>query len=85
MPNVRAELGDRISYCDRPNGCLEGADALAIATEWNEFRNPDFEVMRRLLRQPVIFDGRNLYDPARMTSLGFTYQGIGRADAGQAG
>ncbi len=85
MPNVRAELGDRISYCDRPYGCLEGADALAIATEWNEFRNPDFEVMRRLLRQPVIFDGRNLYDPARMASLGFTYQGIGRADAGQAG
>ena len=50
-------------YCDRPYGALEQADALAIVTEWNEFRNPDFEVMRRLLRQPVIFDGRNLYDP----------------------
>jgi hypothetical protein len=53
----------------------------AIVTEWNEFRNPDFEVMARLLRQPVIFDGRNLYDPARMAALVFTYQGIGRAPA----
>ncbi len=79
MPNVRALYGDRITYCDRPYGCLEGADALAIATEWNEFRNPDFEVMRRLLRQPVIFDGRNLYEPERMAALGFTYHGIGRA------
>ena len=50
-----------------------------IVTEWNEFRNPDFEVMRRLMRQPVIFDGRNVYDPARMAALGFTYHGIGRA------
>jgi hypothetical protein len=53
----------------------------AIVTEWNEFRNSDFEVMARLLRQPVIFDGRNLYDPARMHALGFTYHGIGRAPA----
>ena len=51
----------------------------SIVTEWNEFRNPDFEVMRRLMRQPVIFDGRNVFDPARMAALGFTYQGIGRA------
>jgi UDPglucose 6-dehydrogenase len=49
-----------------------------IATEWNEFRNPDFEIMFRLLRQPVIFDGRNVYDPARMASLGFQYSGVGR-------
>ncbi|MFO0952083.1 MAG: UDP-glucose/GDP-mannose dehydrogenase family protein [Isosphaeraceae bacterium] len=79
IPNVRAIYGDKLTYCDRPYGCLEQADALAIVTEWNEFRNPDFEVMARLLRAPVIFDGRNLYDPARMASLGFTYQGIGRA------
>ena len=58
---------------------LEQADALLVVTEWNEFRNPDFEVMRRLMRQPVIFDGRNVFDPARMAALGFTYQGIGRA------
>jgi len=58
---------------------LEQADALVVVTEWNEFRNPDFEVMARLLREPVIFDGRNLYDPARMAALGFVYHGIGRA------
>jgi UDPglucose 6-dehydrogenase len=79
LTNVRSLYGERLIYCDRPYGALEQADALAIVTEWNEFRNPDFEVMYRLLRQPVIFDGRNLYDPARMAALGFTYHGIGRA------
>jgi UDPglucose 6-dehydrogenase len=79
LANVQAIYGDRLTYCDRPYGALEQADALAIVTEWNEFRNPDFEVMSRLMRQPVIFDGRNLYDPMRMAALGFTYQGIGRA------
>jgi UDPglucose 6-dehydrogenase len=79
IANVRAIYDDRLTYCDRPYGALEQADALAIVTEWSEFRNPDFEVMSRLMRQPVIFDGRNLYDPARMAALGFIYQGIGRA------
>jgi UDPglucose 6-dehydrogenase len=79
LGNVRPLYGERIVYCDRPYGALEQADALAVVTEWNEFRNPDFEVMRRLMRQPVIFDGRNVYDPGRMASLGFTYWGIGRA------
>ena len=79
LANVRQLYGERLAYCDRPYGALEQADALAVATEWNEFRNPDFEVMRRLMRQPVIFDGRNVYDPARMAALGFTYHGIGRA------
>jgi UDPglucose 6-dehydrogenase len=81
LANVRAIYGAKLTYCDRPYGCLEQADALAIVTEWNEFRNPDFEVISRLLRHPVIFDGRNLYDPARMAALGFTYHGIGRATA----
>jgi len=81
LANVRALYGDRLIYCDRPYGALEGADALAIVTEWNEFRNPDFEEMRHLLRDPVIFDGRNLYDPARMAAMGFTYHGIGRTAA----
>ena len=76
--NVRALYDDRLTYCDRPYGALEQADALVITTDWNEFRNPDFEVMFRLLRQPVVFDGRNLYEPARMAELGFIYQGIGR-------
>jgi UDPglucose 6-dehydrogenase len=78
MHNVRAIYGDRLTYCDRPYAALEGADGLAIVTEWQEFRNPDFELMRRLMRQPVIFDGRNLYDPATVRELGFTYFGIGR-------
>jgi UDPglucose 6-dehydrogenase len=80
LPNVRQIYGERLAYCDRPYGALEQADALAVATEWNEFRNPDFEVMRRLMRQPVVFDGRNVFDPARMAALGFTYYGIGRGD-----
>ncbi len=77
--NVRAIYGNCLVYCDRPYGALEQADALAVVTEWSEFRNPDFEVMRRLLSEPVIFDGRNVYDPARMAALGFVYHGIGRA------
>jgi UDPglucose 6-dehydrogenase len=79
LGNIRSRYGNRLAYCDRPYGTLEQADALAVVTEWNEFRSPDFEVMRRLMRQPVIFDGRNVYDPARMTALGFAYHGIGRA------
>ena len=78
MANVRAELGDAIVYSDRPYGALEGADGLAIVTEWQEFRNPDFEVMRRLLAGPVIFDGRNIYDEKAMAANGFTYYAIGR-------
>jgi len=79
LAHVRSLYGNRLAYCDRPYGALEQADALVVVTEWNEFRNPDFEVMRRLMRQPVVFDGRNVYDPARMAALGFTYHGIGRA------
>jgi UDPglucose 6-dehydrogenase len=78
MANVRALYGDRLVYCDRPYGALEGADGLAIVTEWQEFQNPDFEVMRRLMRERVIFDGRNLYDPKTPASFGFVYHSIGR-------
>jgi len=80
--NVRAEYGDKLVYCDRPYGALEGADGLAIVTEWQEFRNPDFEVMRRLMRQAAIFDGRNLYDPKNLADLGFVYYSIGRQPGG---
>jgi UDPglucose 6-dehydrogenase len=82
MPNVRAAYGDRLVYCDRPYGALEGADGLVIVTEWQEFRNPDFEIMRRLLRERVIFDGRNLYEPKTVAGYGFTYYGIGRKPPG---
>jgi UDPglucose 6-dehydrogenase len=78
MANVRALYGDKLVYCDRPYGALEGADGLVIVTEWQEFRNPDFEVMRRLLRERVIFDGRNLYEPKTLAGHGFTYHAIGR-------
>jgi UDPglucose 6-dehydrogenase len=78
MNNVRAIYGDRLIYCDRPYGALEGSDGLAIVTEWQEFRRPDFDLMRRLLRQPVIFDGRNLYDAKALTNQGFIYYAIGR-------
>jgi UDPglucose 6-dehydrogenase len=78
LANVRAQYGDRLAYCDRPYGALEGADGLAIVTEWQEFRNPDFEIMRRLMREHVVFDGRNLFEPKTMLGHGFSYYGIGR-------
>jgi UDPglucose 6-dehydrogenase len=78
MANVRALYGDKLVYTDRPYGALEGADGLAVVTEWPEFRNPDFLVMRGLMKGRVIFDGRNLYEPRTMTGYGFTYYGIGR-------
>jgi UDPglucose 6-dehydrogenase len=78
LANVREIYGSRLVYCDRPYGALEGADGLVVVTEWPEFRNPDFEVMRRLLRERVIFDGRNLYEPRQMEKLGFAYYAIGR-------
>src|SRR5690606_6068548 len=78
MGNVREEYGDRLYYADKPYGALEGADGLAIVTEWPEFRNPDFELIRRLLKGHVIFDGRNIYDDRAMARSGFTYYGIGR-------
>ncbi|MFO1023253.1 MAG: UDP-glucose/GDP-mannose dehydrogenase family protein [Planctomycetales bacterium] len=77
MENVKEIFGDRISYFPRQYDALEGAEALAIVTEWSEFRNPNFETMKQRLRQPVIFDGRNLYEPAAVRKLGFYYSGIG--------
>ena len=78
LPNIRQIYGDKLTYCDRPYGALEGADGLAIVTEWQEFRVPDFELMRRLMRDPVIFDGRNLYEPKTVQNAGFKYYAIGR-------
>jgi UDPglucose 6-dehydrogenase len=78
MQNVKALLGDKISYADDPYSALTNADALFIATEWSVFRTPDFDKIKALLKEPVIFDGRNLYDPARMKESGFTYFSIGR-------
>lgn len=76
--NLKQIYGDKLTYCDRPYGALEGADGLAVVTEWQAFRRPDFDVIKKLLRTPVIFDGRNIYEPKAMKELGFTYYGIGR-------
>jgi len=75
---ARRVFGDRIALCEKSYDALNGADALAVVTEWNEFREPDFAKMKRLLKQPVIFDGRNIYDPQQIRGLGFTYTSIGR-------
>jgi UDPglucose 6-dehydrogenase len=70
-----------IGYAESPLGALEGADALAVVTEWKEFRSPDFEAIRARLKTPAIFDGRNLYDPAELARFGLEYYPIGRAAA----
>jgi UDPglucose 6-dehydrogenase len=71
-------FGSRIQLLEKSYDALKGADALAIVTEWGEFREPDFPRMRKLLREPVVFDGRNLYTPEQMRAQGFTYYSIGR-------
>ena len=71
-------LGTRSRYVEKSYDALTGADALALVTEWNEFREPDFARMQKLMRQPVVFDGRNIYNPEHMRALGFTYFSIGR-------
>ncbi len=77
-PTARRIFGDRIALCEKSYDALAGADALAIVTEWNEFREPDFSKMRAQLKSPVVFDGRNIYSPEQMRALGFTYFSIGR-------
>jgi UDPglucose 6-dehydrogenase len=78
LSNARRIFGDRVSYHAINYDALKGADALLILTEWNEFRHPNFQRIRDYLKQPVIFDGRNLYDPELMKALHFTYYSIGR-------
>lgn len=79
MPNVKAEYGDKLTYAAHPYDALDGASALAIMTEWKEFVQPNFAEMKRRMAEPVIFDGRNLYNPANLKAAGFKYQSIGRA------
>jgi UDPglucose 6-dehydrogenase len=75
---ARHELPDPVVLCESSFDALEGADALALVTEWNEFRNPDFDKMLARMKHPVIFDGRNIYEPAKVRKMGFTYYGMGR-------
>jgi len=81
MDEARRVMGDvpRLAFVASPAEALQGADALVVVTEWKEFRNPDFDAIKATLKQPLIFDGRNLYDPAFMKTLGIDYQAIGRA------
>jgi UDPglucose 6-dehydrogenase len=78
LDSARRIFGERIAYAERMYDALPGADALVIVTEWLEYRNPDFAKMKALLAQPIVVDGRNLYAPDRMRSLGFRYHSIGR-------
>jgi len=78
MENVKKLVGDKIQYCQTPYEAAEGADAVFIATEWPEFRTPDFDKLSSILKGKVIFDGRNLYDLGAMKELGYAYYSIGR-------
>ena len=81
MPNVKAQIGDKIKYATNQYQALEKSDALIIATEWSEFRTPDFEMMAQQTKNKIIFDGRNLFDVQKMKELGYHYESIGRTDA----
>ncbi|MRG48227.1 nucleotide sugar dehydrogenase [Chitinophaga sp. SYP-B3965] len=81
MPNVKGVIGDKVVYAENQYATLENADALIIATEWSVFRTPDFDKIATTLKHKVIFDGRNLFDVARMQELGFYYESVGRLPA----
>ena len=81
MPNVKAQIGDKIQYATSPYDALNGADFLIIATEWSEFRTPDFERIEKEIKNKIIFDGRNLFEVSKMKELGYHYESIGRASA----
>ena len=78
MPNVQAQIGHVANYANDQYSCLAGADALIIATEWSEFRTPDFEIIDSKLKNKVIFDGRNLFENKQIKELGYYYESIGR-------
>jgi UDPglucose 6-dehydrogenase len=82
LQEAKKRLGRTVKYFESNYGSLSGAEALVVVTEWNEFRRPDFDRMKSLMREPVIFDGRNIYDPAKLREKGFVYYGIGRSGEG---
>jgi UDPglucose 6-dehydrogenase len=81
MEHARALIGNRIDYAETNYEALANADALVVVTDWNEYRHPDFDRVKRTLKQPVIVDGRNLYDVEKMRELGIKYHSIGRPSA----
>jgi UDPglucose 6-dehydrogenase len=82
MDRARLHFGDRVTLAPGPYEAVEGSDGLFVVTEWSEFRNPDFERMKALMREPVVFDGRNVFDPDELAELGFRWYGVGRPAAG---
>jgi UDPglucose 6-dehydrogenase len=78
LQNAKKVFGSRVHYCESSFDALKDADALAVVTEWNEFRKPDFQRMKTLMKEYIIFDGRNIYDPKELKKAGFVYHGIGR-------
>jgi UDPglucose 6-dehydrogenase len=81
LTEARHRLANRIEYAESNYDALDGADALCVVTDWNEYRHPNFERIKGMLRRPIVVDGRNLYDPMKMQRLGFTYFSIGRGSA----
>jgi UDPglucose 6-dehydrogenase len=81
MEVVRKQLGDKIKYEESNYDCARGADALVLVTEWHEFRRPSFERLKSIMRQPVLFDGRNVWSGGELRAAGFSYYGIGRGKA----
>jgi UDPglucose 6-dehydrogenase len=80
MHEAQRRLGDKVTYAATNYDALDGAAALVVVTDWNEYRHPDFSRIKSALSRPIIIDGRNLYDPNKMKNLGFTYRSIGRGD-----
>jgi len=79
MDNARREFGDKVQFVNNPYLAVQGADGLFLVTEWNEFRQPDFARIKAAMRQPVLFDGRNIWNATRLRALGFAYYGVGRS------
>ncbi len=78
MDNARMELGQEITYCHDAYGAAQDADCVMLMTEWNEFKEVDWQRIKNIMKQPIVIDGRNIYDPAKMKEMGFKYMGIGR-------
>jgi len=78
IEEAKRRLGSSVTYCETNYDALDGADALVVVTDWNAYRHPDFERIKNALRKPIVIDGRNLYDPAKLRALGITYRSIGR-------
>jgi UDPglucose 6-dehydrogenase len=82
MGEAKRMIGDAVRFAESNYQALEGADALVVVTDWNEYRHPDFKRIKAIMRKPIVIDGRNLYDREKMKSMGFTYDSIGRRDIG---